>query len=85
MDQERRDLIFYIADGQEDAFKILYQFDRLVHAKHFYRLLKKERIIGKKLVEMYRHKFEFSFLGFAKWCLRKMGKSEKIYYGRDYI
>ena len=85
MEYERRCLIMQVADDNARAFKYLYQFDRLVHAKHFYRWLIANKVTGQVFVDHYEKVFKFSFLSFVKYILSKMNHHPEIYYGKDYV
>lgn len=88
MSPKKRELILTIADGNPECFPILYHFDKFKFSEEIFKYLVREKIVGKKFVEIYQNEFRLSWLSMGKWIIMKIKKEREyrpIFAGKDYL
>ena len=88
MNEQRRELILKVSDGNMQVLPILHQLDGFVAAEQMYYWMIQERMTGDNLLQSWIHDFKGSWLSMGKWIIMKMNKDNeirKIIAGVDYV
>jgi len=78
MNENKRELIFKVIDGDPRVVDVMYHFDRFVHCEPMLRWLIANQITGKKFFELYLEGFKASWLTMGKWIIMKINKDKDL-------
>jgi hypothetical protein len=87
MQERRRQNLLRVIDGCQEAVGIAFHINNLKHCDSILNYMIKEKITGKKVIDLYLSQ-DSSVINFCAEIIRRANrqrKKEKIYAGKDYV